>query len=296
MAFMTGAMPAPRHKLMDVMPFRARFAPKGQIAYIPKKLSVWGNATYGCCVTSEEAFAKACYDPEIFIPDDVMIAWAQRHGVLNGADLPSVMDAMRTDGFMVGAQQYDDGPSAGVDWSDESTLQSALDIGPVKIGICHSALPSTAGQMQGWYAIGPGPSGPLDHCTSLAGYGAAGWLYEQLKVGVPSDVHPDATAYLEFTWGSIGVVDHWWIMGACGEAYLRSPTTTGNPPLSPTPPVVPPLVPPQPVPTTVWAATAADGQSKVHAAFQKLIAANPRRWQQILTDVDAAVEKILPTL
>ena len=46
---------------------------------------MWGNAIDGDCVTAEEAFAKACAQPEIFIPDAEAVAWATAGGFLNGA-------------------------------------------------------------------------------------------------------------------------------------------------------------------------------------------------------------------
>ena len=52
---------------------------------IPARISMWGNDVHGDCVTAEEAFAKACNAPEIFLPDGDAIAWATRHGVLEGA-------------------------------------------------------------------------------------------------------------------------------------------------------------------------------------------------------------------
>ena len=42
----------------------------------PAKISMWGNDVHGDCVTAEEAFAKACNNPEIFISDAEVIAWA----------------------------------------------------------------------------------------------------------------------------------------------------------------------------------------------------------------------------
>lgn len=254
--FMTGAKPTPRHKLLAAKPHIVIYAPPPQAAYVPAKLDPWGNATYGCCVTSEEAFAKACYSPEIFITADMVVAWASRHGYLNGANLLEVMQSMQKDGFQVGSQQYDDGPPTGVDYSNELTLQSAISQGPVKIGIASSCLPSTAGHHQGWEAVGPAHNSGMDHCVGLAGYGTAQWLYQQLGVPLPSALQPAQKGYLLFTWSTIGFVDHPWIMSACGEAWLRNPTTLGVPPLGPAPPTPPippiPPVPPGPVPICTY--------------------------------------------
>ena len=98
-----GAIPANRHALAAAAPYSAERveAPPTYIV-IPRQLSFWGNYNYGDCVTAEEAFAKACSNPEIFISEDDAIAWATRHGVLNGAYLTTVMTWMETDGFPSG--------------------------------------------------------------------------------------------------------------------------------------------------------------------------------------------------
>src|SRR5579859_4647221 len=228
--FMTGARPSPRHKLLAAEPHKVVTAPPPQAAWIPAKLDMWGNDQYGDCVTAEEAFAKATYSPEIFIDAKTVEAWAKRHGFLNGADLTSVMDAMQKDGFVVGNQQYDDGPYTGVDFSNETVLQSALSQAPVKIGIDASALPGDAGNKMGWHAVGAGHYPNTDHCVSLCGYGPTAWLYQQLGVPLPSGL--PASGYLLYTWKTIGFVDHAWLMSTCTEAWLRNPTTVGNPPLA----------------------------------------------------------------
>jgi hypothetical protein len=61
---------------------------------------MWGNDVHGDCVTAEEAFAKACHSPEIFIGDQVVIQWATQHGVLEGANLHEVLQWMQTGGFV----------------------------------------------------------------------------------------------------------------------------------------------------------------------------------------------------
>ncbi len=236
--FMRGARPTPRHKLAAARPHVMLHIPPPQMAFIPKQLDMWGNDTYGDCVTAEEAFAKACYSPEIFIPTATVVAWATKGGFRDGANLTDVMDAMKLSGFTVGSQLYDDGGYASVDYSNESVLQSALAQGPVKIGIDASALPSGAGNNQGWMALGGSPQQFTneDHCVALAGYGRCDWLFGQLGVPLPAGLVPGQPGYLLYTWSTIGFVDHAWIMSTCGEAWLRTPTTVGVPPLpGPTP-------------------------------------------------------------
>ena len=66
-----GALPTPRSVLASARPYvaDARLGAPAEYIVIPPQLSMWGNDVYGDCVTAEEAFAKACYQPEIFITD-----------------------------------------------------------------------------------------------------------------------------------------------------------------------------------------------------------------------------------
>jgi hypothetical protein len=208
---------------------------------------MWLNDQFGDCVTAEEAFAKAAYSvmngqPEVFIQDSVVQTWATQNGFLDGANLTDVMDQMAKSGFQQGGVTYGDGPYASVDYSTESVLQNAISLGPVKIGIDANALPSGAGNQQGWVATGgsPGQFQNEDHCVSLCGYGTAQYLFQQLGVSLPSGLQPTQTGYLLYTWSTIGFVDHAWIMSTCAEAWLRNPTTPGtNPPPPPPPPPTP---------------------------------------------------------
>lgn len=251
--FKTGAKPSPRNKLQSAMPFRPIKAPPPQVCYVPQRLDNWGNDQYGDCVTAEEAFKCATYVPEIFIPTDVVIQWARRHGVLNGASLTEVLDAMQGDGFQVGSQRYNSGPYSGVDYGSEATLQGAIAQGPVKIAIASAALPGGAGNNQGWYSFGAHTQGQTDHCVSLCGYGPCSWLFQQLGVPLPAGVPPTKIGYMLYTWSTIGVVDHQWLLSTCDEAWVRIPSTVGVPPLPAPPPPpqpqpIPPPIPPPPVP------------------------------------------------
>jgi len=250
--FQRGAFPTPTHRIWAASEYsfsrEIRTAP-AQVAYVPAKLSAWYNDRYGVCVTSEECFAKACFQPEIFIPDDIMLSWAIRHGVRDGASLDEVLDFMVDDGFLVGAQRYNDGRKMYVDYGNQDLLQSAIAQGPVKIAIAADALPSGAGGQNGWYTLGSRTYRNTDHCVSIAGYGPADWLYAQLGVPLPRELaaNPTQWGYLIFTWGTIGFVTFPWLLGTCAEAWLRDPTTVGIPPLTPTP-TPPPLPPPSPTP------------------------------------------------
>lgn len=243
MPMMRGAKPSPRHKLLGARPFRPTKAAPPQFCVVPKQLSVWGNDQYGDCVTADEAYAKAAYSvmcglPETFVTEDAVISWARKHGFLNGAYLTEVMDVMAREGLPAGGTLYEDGPYSAVDYSNEFILQGALAVGPVKIGIDAGALPSGAGNHQGWFATNGGRYPNEDHCVALTGYGPASYLYQCLGVPLPAGLAPTTPGYLLFTWGTIGFVTHAWLMGTCAEAWLRNPTTPGQSPTPPTPPVV----------------------------------------------------------
>lgn len=266
--FKRGLRPTPRHILASAPRFRPTKAAPAQVAYVPSKLSMWLNDQYGDCVTAEEAFAKACTVggvPGVFISDSVVKTWAGKNDLLNGADLDPVIKLMQSAGMSQDSNIYGDGAGSVVDYSNESVLQAAIAQGPVKIGIDADALPSGAGNASGWVGLGgkPGQFTNEDHCTCLCGYGPAGWLCQQLQVALPSTLQANQSMYLEFTWSTIGLVDHPWIMSTVGEAWVRNPTTiitgtgtpTVDPPLNPTPAPAPgptpTPVPPGPTPTPI---------------------------------------------
>lgn len=306
-SYKRGAIPTPRHVLAAAVPFRPTAAPPAQFATVPKQLAYWGNDVYGDCVTAEEAFAKAASSiqmglPELFVPTQEVENWASNNGVLNGAGLTEVMQDMAQSGFYVNGQTYGDGPYSSVDYSNEAVLQAAIAQGPVKIGIDASALPSGAGNGNGWYATGgsPGEYGNEDHCVSLTGYGSAQYLFAQLGVPLPAGLSPSQEGYLLFTWSSIGFVDHAWIMSTCGEAWLRSPTTTGLTPPSPPTPIPTPTPPsppspspapspaPCPVPTPDGPQLAAV-RAMVAALRQRLATTGTIDWNAVITAIEEIV-------
>src|ERR1700731_2949027 len=119
-----GAIPSPRSVLAAATPHVALIGAPPNFIMVPQRISMWGNDVHGDCVTAEEAFAKACNAPEIFIPDTAVISWATRHGVLEGAVISQVLQWMQNDGFQEDSLTYDDGPYFSVDWTNSATLQS----------------------------------------------------------------------------------------------------------------------------------------------------------------------------
>lgn len=233
MQLLRGAKPSPRHRLAAAMPHRVVTPTPPQFLWFPNRLDMWLNDKYGCCVSAEECFAKACYSPEIFITEDTLLAFAQKNNLLNGSDLITVLDLMETNGFPQDGHTYDDGPPLAVNWTDRPTLTNAIAQGPVKIAVAADQLESTVQALSvypidGWLATGYTSDSNLDHCTSLCGYGPAAWLLERMGVAVPMGVDGNAFAYAIFTWASIGVIDEPSMLAITGEAWLRQPTTIIN--------------------------------------------------------------------
>jgi len=220
---MRGARPSPRHRLAASYPHRIVSATPPQWLWNPKQISMWLNATYGLCVTAEEACNKACHQPEIFITDDTVYAWASANDVLNGAELTQVLDLMQCNGFQQDGVIYNDGPVSSVDWTNTAALQNAISVGPVKIGVAADQLQKAVPDppSNGWFATSFQKDTNLDHCTSLLGFGSATWLGTQLGV----NGLPNVPAYAMFTWGSVGVIDFPSMLAITGEAWLRQPST-----------------------------------------------------------------------
>jgi hypothetical protein len=189
---------------------------------------MWLNDVDGDCVTAEEAFAKACYNPEIFITDATVQTWATANNVLNGAVLIEVLDTMETAGFQQGGNLYNDGNPTSVDWTNAAVLQNAIAQGPVKIGVAADQLENVVPEppKNGWFATGFTEDSNEDHCVSLCGYGPVSWLWSQLNTQTP-DPSIDGTtpAYAMFTWSSVGIIDVPSLLAICAEAWLRNPTT-----------------------------------------------------------------------
>jgi hypothetical protein len=234
-----GARPTPRNVLAAATPHSEAglaAAPPNFIT-IPHKLSSWGNLDHGDCVTAEEAFAKACHKPEIFIADTEVIRWAKKHGVLEGAFLHQVMVWMQGDGFHQGGHVYDDGPKIySVDWKTSSTLNSAIAQGPVKIGVAATQLETawrSTNSKTGWFGLAFNEDTNEDHCVSLCGYGSLNWLAQQLQATVPTGADGTKLGYALFTWDTIGIIDQPSMIAITQEAWLRAPTTVIKPAKTP---------------------------------------------------------------
>jgi len=250
--FPRGARPSSAAAKAAAKKFRVMGAPPDNLAVVPPQLRMWGNDQYGDCVSASEAYAKAHYSvqcglPELCATDQEVIAWADEHGFLNGAELGEVLDAMTKTGMNIGGTVYTDGPKELVDFRSSAAIKMALVEGPVKIAIDADALPSGAGNSSGWFSTDTTRMTNYDHCVELGAYGSAAFLFGALKVPLPAGLPADTFGYLLFTWSTIGFVTQGWINGCCCEAWLRRPTTNGYTPVPPPPPP-----PPPPIPSPSW--------------------------------------------
>ena len=225
----SGDFPSPNHELAEAQPYRSvRAAPESFVAW-PIQMSVWGNDGASNATWAEEAFAKACANPRVFIPTEVLQFTARECTSSNFAAF------IQTHGFHLDATAYLDGVFNSVDWTNATALNGAIaNVGPVKIGVASANLaPGPRGEVtpgtSGWAIYGLPTGHPEDHCASLCGYGplvALVDLFERygVNVNLPSGM-PTGLCYAMFTWGSIGIVDQQSLMNITNEAWVRNPTT-----------------------------------------------------------------------
>jgi hypothetical protein len=301
--------PTPAAKVLAAPRFTAKSDPlafaaaPAQFSVPPPVLRMWGNNQYGCCVSSEEAFALStytyyCTKSQVCPSDAEVIAFARQHGYLNGAWLTEVMDTMQTSGMAVGGKNYKIGPYSSVNYTNPTELKAALYAGPVNIAIDSNALPGDAGSKQGWYTLKAGRYGNTDHCVGLGGYGPAAFLYQSLGVPLPAGLPADKEGYLLFTWSTLGFVTQEWLNGTCVEAWVRVPTAVGFSPPSPQPDPTPnPPTPgpgpgPNPTPGAKWNGTYAETTTWTIRDGVKL--PTPVVTSAYTTDEDKAVEGVNP--
>jgi hypothetical protein len=224
-----GEFPSPNQDLAGAQRYRgAGSIPESFIAW-PTKIDFWGNVTAGNSIWAEEAFAKACVEPKVFIPTEVVLSASRECGSSNFAAF------MQSHGFRMGDKAFLDGPFRLINWTNAIALNGAIaNIGPVKIGVALGGLSSgphgevTPGA-SGWAIYGLPQSEPGVHCASLCGYGPLAALKDLFeRQGVDVSLPPGAPTglcYAMFTRGSIGIIDRQSLVNITGEAWVRSPTT-----------------------------------------------------------------------
>jgi hypothetical protein len=223
----SGELPTPNSELAAAHPYRASgAAPESFIAW-PIAIDFWGNEPAGNSSWAEEAFAKACAEPQVLVPTDVVLFTARECGSSNFAQF------MQTHGFQMNRKAYLDGPFYSVDWTNPTALNSAIsNVGPVKIGVNSVNLASgsqgeVTPETSGWYSLPAGQ--PENHWASLCGYGPLAALVDLFErhgvhVRLPSGM-PSGLCYAVFIRGSIGIIDQQSMMNITGEAWVRNPTT-----------------------------------------------------------------------
>ena len=228
----SGAMPSPNFELAGAQPYRAAAgAPESFLAW-PIEIGSWGADEAGDSLWAEEAFAKACADPKVFIPTDVVALAARRCGSSNFARF------MQTQGFAMDGATYLDGPFHTINWTNAGVLNGAIaNVGPVKIGVASASLASRPrGQVtpgtSGWAICDLATGQPQDRCASLCGYGPLAALVDLFErrgvtVDAPSGM-PTGLCYAMFALGSLGVIDRQSLINITGEAWVRIPTTIVN--------------------------------------------------------------------
>jgi hypothetical protein len=225
----SGEFPTPNYELAAAQPYKSgSAAPESFIAW-PIRSDCWGNDSVRNSSWAEEAFAKACAEPKVFIPTDVVLFTSRERGSSNFAAF------MQTHGFQMEGKGYLDGPFNSVKWTSAAALNGAIaNVGPVKIGVASANLASGSnGQVtpetSGWAIHGLPMGQPENYCASLCGYGALAALVDLFELhGVNVNLPPGMPAglcYAMFIWGSIGIIDRQSLMNITGEAWVRNPTT-----------------------------------------------------------------------
>ena len=187
----SGEFPTPNHELAAAQPYKGGgTAPESFIAW-PTGIGSWGNEKGSNSSWAEEAFAKACAEPKVFIPTDVVLFTSRECGAI--ANVGPVK-------IGVASANLASGPQGQV-------------------------TPGTIG----WAIYGLPTGRPENHCASLCGYGPLAALVDLFErhgvnVNLPSGM-PTGLCYAMFTWGSIGIVDRQSLMNITGEAWVRNPTT-----------------------------------------------------------------------
>jgi hypothetical protein len=208
------------------------------------------------------------------VSDAEINAWGGALGVLNGADLSQVMDALQKsqgNPLVAGGIGYYDGPPTAVNWMDRANLTSAIfsSQASVKISVDADVLENAAGNSDGWYLDSYSGTNQ-DHCVGLLGYGPASFCFQACGVPVPDGVDPASFCYLLDTWNTVGIVAATVIESAwVGEAWLRTPSSIPSV-VPPVPPVPPPPPGPTPSPPTHRAIDLLARVRDVHAAGANL--------------------------
>ena len=268
---MRGCVPSPRHRLACAAWAGAALrsvVPPDNYATVCTDYDISGNDQFGDCVSAEEANAKRAYAiamgaPETEIPGSTVVAWARKHGYLNGANLDDVLTTMQTTGMADAAGVvHCDGPHLTVDWTNPDEMKAAIyTYKTVKIAVAANQLEHASTGSNGWMLLKARNDSSIDHCVGLHGYGSLSYLAKVLGVSVPVGQDGDQLCWLLYTWGTVGIVSDKALQAIMhgGEAWVRKvgDVVNGQPnppaPVNPTPDPSP--IPPCPGPDPTLGAT-----------------------------------------
>src|SRR5437868_5081539 len=79
----SGDFPTPNHELAAAQPYRASGTAPESFLVWPIGIGSPGNEELSNSMWAEEAFAKACVEPRIFIPNDVVLFTSRECGSSN---------------------------------------------------------------------------------------------------------------------------------------------------------------------------------------------------------------------
>jgi hypothetical protein len=224
----SGEFPSPNHELAAAQPYKVSAAPESFLVW-PMEIGIRGDQSVIGAFWAEEAFAKACAEPRVFVPTDVVARTAQQCGSSNFARF------MQTHGFRMDGNAYLDGAFNSVNWTNAAILNSAIySHGPVKIGVGAEDFQSNPHGLvtpgtSGWAMYNYPKNQPEDHCVSLCGYGTLAELValfgrHNVAVHAPPGM-PTGLCYAMFTWNSIGIIDQQSMLNMTYEAWIRIPVT-----------------------------------------------------------------------
>lgn len=223
----SGDFPSPNDELAAAPPYTGGPAPQSFLTW-PVEFGFEEKKEVGS-VWIEEAFAKACAEPRLLVPIDVVTRHAQECGSSNFARF------MQTHGFQLNGAAYLDGPFYSVNWTNAAILNNAIcGHGPVKIGVGSDDFHSnsrgfvTSGT-SGWAMYNYPKALPENHCASLCGYGNLADLVglfqaHGVSVNAPPGM-PTGICYAMFTRNSIGIIDQQSMFNMTYEAWVRNPVT-----------------------------------------------------------------------
>ena len=113
----SGEFPTPNHEIANAPPYQADDAAPGHFLAWPVGIDSWENGHGSSSSWAEEAFAKACAAPQVFIPADLVLSTSRECGSSNFAAF------MRTHGFRMNRQAYLDGPLNSVNWDERGRFE-----------------------------------------------------------------------------------------------------------------------------------------------------------------------------